>query len=97
MKKSRIFLAAGSLALAISAVFATKANKKFSQVSTGKGGLANNYEFIIKGQGTAANFTTAGATLNKVYAYLYTTTSKHTVASAQLFTVQNGTVPILWK
>jgi len=30
MKKSRIFLGAGTLVLAVAAVFATKANKKFS-------------------------------------------------------------------
>ena len=94
MKKSRIFLAAGSLALAISAVFATKANKKFKAVATGVGQFNNDYQFIVKGQ-TA--FTTAGATLGKVYAYLYTATFLNTVVIAQLFTVENHTVPVLWK
>jgi hypothetical protein len=34
MKKSKVFMIAGSLVLALTAVFATKANKKFTTVST---------------------------------------------------------------
>jgi hypothetical protein len=35
MKKSKIFMAAGAIVLTISAVFATKANKKFLGQTTG--------------------------------------------------------------
>ncbi|HEX9511269.1 MAG TPA: hypothetical protein VF939_12355 [Puia sp.] len=35
MKKSRIFMAAGTLALVVSAIFATKANKKFANLYSG--------------------------------------------------------------
>ncbi len=35
MKKSKVFITAGSLILAIAAVLATKANKKFTPVTTG--------------------------------------------------------------
>jgi hypothetical protein len=34
MKKSKVFMMAGTLVLAITAIFATKANKKFSAFST---------------------------------------------------------------
>jgi len=48
MKKSRIFMAGGTLILAISAIFATKANKKFTasfSTAQGKVGVSN---YIIK-------------------------------------------------
>jgi hypothetical protein len=42
MKKSKIFMATGALVLAISAIFATKANKKFAPVNTG---VSGNFKF----------------------------------------------------
>ena len=67
MKKSKLFLATGAIALAIAAVFATKANKKFTSVATGE---ANNgtYAFRVTG---AINFTTKSGGL-RVYVQLIT-------------------------
>jgi len=52
MKKSRIFMAGGALLLAISAVFATKANKKFAATLTSAIAFSNdNYNYAIKASG----------------------------------------------
>jgi hypothetical protein len=54
MKKSRIFMIAGSFALVVSAVFATKANKKFAGAVTTAyyqtGG--SNYHVVFTGEFT---------------------------------------------
>jgi hypothetical protein len=40
MKKSKIFLTTGTLILAVTAIFATKSNKKFTTVTTAHNGAA---------------------------------------------------------
>jgi phosphotransferase system HPr-like phosphotransfer protein len=45
MKKSKIFLTTGTLVLAVSAIFATKAAKKFASVTTA---LQASGQFIVK-------------------------------------------------
>jgi hypothetical protein len=73
MNKSKIFMTTGALILSISAIFATKTNKKFTaSVTTG---------FLVSGSGTAAIrifpevFTThRGTGWVPVYAIVYTET-----------------------
>jgi hypothetical protein len=71
MKKSKIFLTAGALVLAITAMFATKANKKYFSVTTG----------YIGGTGTYIKFstgiiTTASSGNQLVYVTLYSSASR---------------------
>lgn len=88
-------MATGALVLAVSAIFATKANKKFTNVSTGEARSGTNYAMIIKG---STIFTTAGASLPTVWAQILTTAANHVVAGPyQLFTAVSGHVPILFK
>lgn len=93
MKKSRVFMAAGALALAISAVFASKANKKFKSVTTGNG-ANDNYSVSIS---SAAVFTTSNNSSLAVYAELCTSTGFIIVGKLQLFTLETFQVPILYK
>jgi hypothetical protein len=58
MKKSKMFMAAGAFALAITAVFATKANKKFVPISTG-------YYFVSGSKAMAVHFPSAVLTVTK--------------------------------
>jgi hypothetical protein len=48
MKKSKFFMAAGTIALALTAVFATKANKRFSTIKSAYTG-----SYYIRFEGTA--------------------------------------------
>jgi hypothetical protein len=57
MKKSKIFLTTGTLVLAVTAIFATKAAKKFAAITTAKT-TESGVNFILKG-GTAVPMTTA--------------------------------------
>jgi hypothetical protein len=57
MKKSRLFMAAGALILGISAVFATKANKKFSN-SLKTGLVPGHAGVFIYTAGHSANWLT---------------------------------------
>ena len=73
MKKSRIFIAAGACVLAITGVFATKANKKFTQVTSASftftgsyGGSATNLTL------PSAHFTTVSTNHAQVYIGLFT-------------------------
>jgi len=69
MKKSRIFMATGALALAISAVFATKASKKFASVTTAVSG-----DFTVNQVGGTNIMTTEGSHLNNKSLILRLTT-----------------------
>jgi len=92
MKKSRIFLATGALALAISAVFATKANKKFKAVSTAYAGSGDQ----IWKAGSAI-FTTTGTGTLRIYAALVTSSGHEVETKVALFTSPNGVVPLYFK
>jgi hypothetical protein len=61
MKKSKVFMATGALILAISAIFATKANKKFNLALTG---VSNSglFHFQQLGGSTDIMTTSGGAT-----------------------------------
>ncbi|HEV3250556.1 MAG TPA: hypothetical protein VGZ71_06370 [Puia sp.] len=92
MKKSKIFLATGALILAASAIFATKASKKFGpNVSTG---IYNGHKFAWG----SAVFTTKGvAGFVPVYVAIYTNSNATISAgdnqAGQLLTV-NGAKPV---
>jgi len=67
MKKSRIFMASGTLALAIAAIFATKANKRFTfGIKTAVGG-----DFVYANS-TAVFTVSHGGTLVAAHAQLVT-------------------------
>jgi hypothetical protein len=72
MKKSKIFMAAGALALTISAIFATKASKKFAPGLTTAYFSGSSVTGFIKG---AAIFTTAGNVSGYLPAYMSVCTS----------------------
>jgi hypothetical protein len=94
MKKSRIFLATGALALAISAVFATKANKKFASVLTAAAISGNNdYKFTATGQSI---FTTSSGT-PQLYAELVTASNTAVVAKIPLQTIGSNHHPVYFK
>ena len=72
MKKSKIFLTAGALVLAITAMFATKANKKLFSVTTGYIGSTGAYINVF---GTGI-LTTASSGNQAVYVTLYSSASR---------------------
>jgi hypothetical protein len=85
MKKSRIFMAAGALVLAISAMFATKANKKFgSGTKTAYGPTGDGITIVW---GSTKIFTTvARSGFAQVGVELYTVVNNNLIAGYQLFT-----------
>jgi hypothetical protein len=95
MKKSRIFMAAGAVVLAISAVFATKANKHFHGYNAAAS-PTGNYEFRVTGL-TANIFTTLSNSALKVYAQLVTANGDLKVSSpVQLYTDISVKVPLIY-
>jgi hypothetical protein len=85
MKKSRIFMAVGTLLLAITAVFATKANKKFANVPTALIGNDTNAQLYSSGT-DLLNSGTSGTYL-KLSIY---TTASAPISKGTLLTVTNG-------
>lgn len=98
MKKSRIFMVAGSLILAISGIFATKANKKFAaSISTVyANGVASN---PILAYNSPIFTTHSGTGLVPVYMLLYTvsgsTVTGQQVAAGQLYDKTGTNKPVL--
>jgi hypothetical protein len=96
MKKSKIFMISGAAILAISAVFATRANKKFTALSTAFA------EGSLKIQYSSALFTSASGTGYKIpYVRLYTAQGAYLIGNAtapqQLKTAVNGSDVIYLK
>jgi hypothetical protein len=92
MKKSRIFMASGAFLLAISAVFATKVNKKFGlSLRTGVNGK-------IVYQAAATDFFTAshGGNLKEAAVILCTVNGfvDPAASAVQLFTAPQGVKPL---
>jgi hypothetical protein len=74
MKRSKIFLAFGTLVLAVTAVFATKANKKFALQHTGYiRGATSLYVIFTQAVLTKTNPTGTKA----IFATLYTASAGH--------------------
>jgi len=89
-------MATGGLLLAISAIFATKANKKFTQVTTLKGGSAD-YAITYKASGATVFTTKGGGTERLVYAQFLTTTgTAAAIVNVQMYTV-TGVKPVYFK
>jgi|HubBroStandDraft_1064217.scaffolds.fasta_scaffold327219_1 hypothetical protein len=66
MKKSKIFLATATLALAVTAIFATKANKKFVTITSAKTD-ESGLNFRLKGiNSTLDGFMTMSITGNQL-------------------------------
>jgi len=89
MKKSRIFMATGAFLLAVSAVFATKANKKFTaglNVAEYSSGLKVEAPTVF----TAVN----GIGEVRVYLALYSTTSQTLIGEGPLKTAVGGSKPV---
>ena len=91
-------MATGALVLAISAVFATKANKKFATVGTAA--AANSfYKLEVTGQGSASIFTTTGGGL-RIYAQLVTVGASTEVPGTRLPMYTAGSthdIPVYYK
>lgn len=96
MKKSRIFMAAGAVVLAISAVFATKANKKFAGFSSA---VTVSTEKLGSATWSAGSeiFTTTSNT-HQIYAALVTASSTSHAISGQLVTLtDDGGLPVYFR
>jgi len=86
MKRSKIFLATGAFILAITAMFATKANKRFKNITTvyfGNTGL-----FVT--DNTTGVFTNTASSGKACYATLYTATSLHSAFKLNTKAAGNG-------
>ncbi len=71
MKKSKLFIGAGALLLAITAIFSTKANKKFNGVNTAYMSNSNfSASYFITGL-ASLNLSVTGT--NPAFLTLYTT------------------------
>jgi hypothetical protein len=89
MKKSRLFMATGALVLAVSAIFATKANKKFAlPFSTGYSSKLSASEFAVKTT-TGTGWLTATNNGNAAIVTI-TTSSGHNFIRTQLVTAPLG-------
>jgi hypothetical protein len=89
-------MAAGAFALAITAVFATKANKKFIGVTSAES-KSGSYEFRVAGLSNTI-FTTTSTGGKAVYAQVLTTASGTLVGSRiQLYTHVSAVKPIYYK
>jgi hypothetical protein len=92
MKKSRFFAVAGAIVLAISAVFAEKANKKFQDVSTACGYL---HSMVVWKEGST--FFTSSNTGIELYATLCTWNGSLYGEQIPLFTATNYKVRVYAK
>jgi hypothetical protein len=83
MKKSKIFLSAGALALAVSAMFATKANKKTTAIKTAFIGGTGIAITSFGGTGTVVLTTSKGVSPNFYHTCFVTfhTTSNRVLAT----------------
>jgi len=89
-------MATGGLLLAVSALFATKANKKFGTFSTSTARCGTSTSFYVKYTSSNDLFTIT-AHGSHAWAAVYTTTNDSKIIGAtQLYTV-NGKAPLYLK
>jgi len=93
MKKSRIFMATGALALAISAVFATKARKKFASVTTAISG-----NFTVREIAGFDFMTTQGSNINNssLFVRLVTVIGAHAILESDALVTKTSTDHPVW-
>jgi hypothetical protein len=96
MKRSRLFMACGTLLLTSVAIFATKANKKFSSVTSARiGSSGPNYL-----RDASSSLLTLGGKSGQVSINVYTSTgnldNNNGTLSAALFTATHGSVDVQW-
>jgi hypothetical protein len=94
MKRSRIVIAIGTFALAIAAVFATKANKKFVSISSAKGLYGTSQDFFIYG---SSAFLTTSSTNPGVFLKIYTSHSGTNLSCKTLYTIPSDNVQAFFK
>ena len=89
MKRSKIFMAAGAFVLAIAAVFATKANKKFASLSTVYAATLGNLKIAVPANEfyTAASKPTGSY---RVYANFFTASGTSIAPDIYLTTTASG-------
>jgi hypothetical protein len=87
MKRSSIFLAGATVVLAISAVFATKANKHFAAISTG---YLPSSEGFIQNAAVGSLLTNTVGTHVKAYVELCTVAGTKESTPVELLTVNGG-------
>jgi hypothetical protein len=85
MKKSRLFMSTGALVLAASALFATKANKKFTLTDVGYN-AAGTVKVTFPSNILTTQSKINGTTLPTAFATLATGTSTHVVFRTKLVT-----------
>jgi hypothetical protein len=95
MKKSKLFFMVGTAVLAISAVFATKANKKFASVTVGYlKGYANAY--VTLPSNILTNVNNIQTPLKTAYVSLYTS-GTHALVFQTLVTSSTSTNKLWFK
>jgi hypothetical protein len=95
MKKSSVFMAAGTILLAATAVFATKANKKFAHIGTAKFSFNSiTYHVHAPIESTDGLFTTSGSR-GQLELSIYTASASKLV-DGSLVTKTNGSVDVLY-
>jgi hypothetical protein len=88
MKKSKLFMGIGTAVLAVSALFATKANKKFSGFSTWTAKFGSSSYFVNVENTSKYYFTVTGATTsNYAYLQMFTSGGTKSLGSGALVTV----------
>lgn len=93
MKKSKVFLTAGAVVLAISAVFATKANKKFKTITTA---FAASGHLIYAG-GSSILTTKSGTGRALLNAELLTAAGGNVLSEVAMTTQPSGGLDVYFK
>jgi hypothetical protein len=98
MKKSRLFMACGTFILTAVAIFASKANKKFTTLGTVRIGNSSGKEVIMTSAATSV-FTSVGSGKNPVQLAINISTSLGSLSgfSGDLVTKTSGTAPVYYK
>jgi hypothetical protein len=89
MKKSKLFIATGTLLLAVTAMFATKANKKFTAINTAY--FKDGSDYFINWTSNSVLTTNSSDNANQLVLHILTQPSKGNIVSGDLFTAVGGT------
>lgn len=94
MNKSRIFMAVGTALLAATAVFATKANKKFAHISTAKFTF-NTVVYHVANAASNTGLMTTSGTRGQLIVSIYTAIGSSLI-NGSLVTKTSGAVDVLY-
>jgi hypothetical protein len=94
MKKSRIFMAAGTIVLAFAALFATKANKRFAAINSAEMHGNSGYAIYFENGSSLLQTSATLPVLDQLNMKIRTTGSSK--VGAALVTTTNGTVKVYY-